>query len=152
MRRNIALSVLLVVVLSGCGAFRRGPSPGPTTDREITRVIAIAGAVAIEGKAAYQDGTIPPREEYKRAVNALGLSYEEARHVYLQYLDAKAEYAVALALVAGCDQADRVCLDAAVGEAERREAAMLALLGALQRAVADLPAHIERVKQILGRG
>lgn len=145
------LLLLSALLLTSCGAFRRSPQSA-RTDREITRVVWIAGSVALEAQRAYLDGEIPNKPEYKAAINSLGLSYEEAKRLQLTYLDAKAEYQVALALAAGCPPADQACIDVGADNLARREAALQAAFVALQAIVAELPAHIETVRRILGAG
>lgn len=151
MTRKLSIVPLLVLLLFGLACLRGAPAPG-RTEREVTRVIWMAGSVALEAKAAYQDGTIAPRMEYRQAINALGLAYEEAKRVDLAYLDAKSEYQFALLMASGCPEGDQACLDAALTDAARKEAAMNAAFTVLQRAVVELPAHIEAVKKIIGKG
>ena len=147
-RRAAVLASILAVVLvlgvsDGCAVKQQGPLTPPSADKNITKVIFSAHALANEAKAAYNEGVIPQTEAYKQVINALGVGANEARDVFKRYLDAKIEYQAALLSSTESGDTEAVA---------RQEAVLAAAFRALQDAIADLPQHIENVTRILGKG
>jgi len=84
------LSLLALAALYGCAAQTTA-----TVNRDITTVIAGAGAAANQAEQAYQNKTIAQTPGARNVINNLGAAYEQARTAYLAVLDAEKIYRAA---------------------------------------------------------
>lgn len=80
----------LILIFSGCAA-----QTAATVNRDITAVIAGAGAAANQAEQEYQNKTISQTPAARNAINTLGAAYEQARAAYVIYLDAEKVYQAA---------------------------------------------------------
>jgi ABC-type glycerol-3-phosphate transport system substrate-binding protein len=92
-----ALLLLLAATgLAGCAAQTTA-----TVNRDITTVIAGAGAAANQAETDYQNKVIAQTPAARTAINGLGAAYEKARQAYQVYLQAVAAYQAAEGLQLG---------------------------------------------------
>ena len=99
--KGLLLSSLLLLASSiqiGCSARTVA-----TAHQDITVGIASAGAAADAAEKEYQSGQIPQTDANRKAINALGNAYNEARSAFLVVLTAESVYRGAEAVqIAAC--------------------------------------------------
>jgi hypothetical protein len=92
MRRTHSLSLVLVLLLASCGAFRApvAPRSGALTqlDSDAYDGLLVSQAAISEAKRAYAAGELPPSA--KGVINRAGEAYNVARASWLTYRDAVA--------------------------------------------------------------
>lgn len=83
----VLLGLWVLVGLAGCIGYNAA-----TANRDITSVIAGAGAAANQAEQAYQNKTISQTTGARTTINNLGAAYEQARAAYLAVLEAEQIY------------------------------------------------------------
>jgi hypothetical protein len=95
------LGLLGVSVITGCVA-----KTAATVNRDITSVIAGAGAAANQAEQEYQNKVIAQTPAARTAINTLGAAYSQARDAFIAVLNAENAYRGAEQLqLIGCSPA-----------------------------------------------
>lgn len=95
-RRNNTLALILVTftvgasIGAGCAA-----KTAATANRDITTVIAGAGAAANQAETQYNNKTLAQNDTNRKVINDLGAAYNEARGAFIAYLQAQSAYQAA---------------------------------------------------------
>jgi len=95
--RNHKLETLLVTLIVGISlgsSIGCAPKTAATANRDITMVIASAGAAAAQAEVAYNNKTIDQTTTNRTVINDLGNGYEQARIAFQAYLNAEAAYQI----------------------------------------------------------
>jgi len=112
-RASDALLAALIVPLCLAGVFALllltvscAPKTAATVNRDVTTVIAGAGAAANQAEAEYNSKAIAQTPTNRNAINTLGEAYNQARNAFITVLNAESAYRGAEQLqLIGCSPA-----------------------------------------------
>lgn len=88
--RTLLVLMSAALLWAGCAAKTTA-----TVNRDVTTVIAGAGAAANQAATEYNNKTIAQTPTARNAINTLGAAYEEARAAFVTVLSAQAAYQAA---------------------------------------------------------